>query len=123
MLSRSSSVDCLNIKTVSFSSVIQLGDSTHLNGLSRILAVQREYDIFFGWEGNFQDYSIFSEPIPLPPIRENIVIHRRNLNPIIKVGRIDIIGVAAASTVQIGNSKTVCLESRVKHIRHLQNRN
>jgi spore germination protein PE len=122
MLSRSSSVDCLNIKTVSFSSIIQLGDSTHINSLSRVLAIQKETDTFYGSEGSFQEYRIFTEPIPISPLNENIVIQTRNMNPIIKVGRIDIIGVSAASTIQIGNNKTVYQESRVKHIRHLQSR-
>jgi spore germination protein PE len=122
MLQRTSSVDELNVKIAAFASTIQLGDSCIINGYSRALAVQREVETFYGNEGNFSSYRVFSEPIPLPVINENITYMSHNLNPIIKVKKIGIIGISSASILHVGNSKDISMEVRVKHIRQLLSR-
>jgi spore germination protein PE len=119
MLQRTSSVDELNVKIAAFASTIQLGDSCIINGYSRALAVQREVETFYGNEGNFSSYHVFSEPIPLPVINENLPYMSHNLNPIIKVKKIGIIGISSASILHVGNSKDISMEVRVKHIRQL----
>lgn len=119
MLQRSSCVDSINIEIVSFASILQLGDSSIINGLSRAIAVQRETEQFYGNEGNFSSYSVFSEHIPFQPIEEPIAFVRNNPNPIIKVNKIDIIGISSSSLLHVGNSKHVSMEVRVKHIRQL----
>lgn len=121
MLSRYSQVQTLKIKSVIISSIIQIGDSRIINSLSRALAVQRETEIFLGQEGDYSKYSIFSEPIPLPGIEEDIVFQRMNLSPCIRVPHIDVIGVSSSSVIHIGNSEHVSMEARVKHIRQLEN--
>jgi spore germination protein PE len=119
MLQRTSYVDNVAVKIASFASTIQLGDSCIINGLSRALAVQREAEIFYGNEGSFAAYSVFSEPIPLPPITEPINFRIHNPKPLIKVQTIDIIGVSSSSILHVGNSKHISMEARVKHIRQL----
>jgi spore germination protein PE len=119
MFQRTSCVDDILIKVASFSSTIQLGDSCIINGLSRAMAVQREAEIEFGDEGNFSIYPVFSEPIPFQPITEALSYTPRNLNPIIKVNNIGIIGISSASILHVGNSQHVSMESRIKHIRQL----
>jgi spore germination protein PE len=119
MLQRTSCVDTINIKIASFSSTVQLGDSCIINGLSRALAVQRETDVFYGNEGNLSPYRVFSEPIPFQPIDEPFSYVRQNPNPLIRVGKIDIIGISSASILHVGNSRHVSMEARVKHIRQL----
>lgn len=123
MLSRISQVQKLKIKTVSISSVTQIGDSQIINSLTRALAVQREVEIFFENEGDFSQYHIFKEQIPLPLIEEEIIFHKTDLTPCIRVPHITIDGVTSASIVHVGNTGCVYLESRIKHIRHLQNEN
>ncbi|MEH7355576.1 spore germination protein GerPE [Neobacillus drentensis] len=120
MLTRTSNVDHLEVKLVAFSSVIQLGDSGIINGLSRAIAVQREEEIFFGDEGNFPSYPVFTKPLPLPPITETISFLQHNINPIIKVNNIDVIAVSSASILHVGNSRNVSMEARIKHIRQLR---
>ncbi len=122
MLQRTSYVNHLDVKVVSYSSILQIGDSCIINGLSRALAVQREEEIEYGREGNFASYSIFSEPIPLLPITEDITYLSRHLNPIIKVNKINVIGFSASSILHIGSSQNIYLEARVKHIRQLLSR-
>lgn len=122
MLQRTSVVDTLKINSASFASTIQLGDSTIINGMSRALAVQREADIFFGNEGNFSNYRVFSEPIPFQPITDKITISLQNTKPLIKVNNISILAMSSASILHVGNSTQVSLEARVKHIRQLFNK-
>ncbi|WP_174730713.1 spore germination protein GerPE [Mesobacillus harenae] len=119
MLNRTSKVNKINIATLAFSSVLQIGDSTIINGFSRAIAVQREAEIFYSNEGNFDAYSIFREPIPLPALNEAATMFTHHLNPVIKVNSIDIIGTSASSVIHIGNTQKVSLEARVKHIRQL----
>jgi spore germination protein PE len=119
MLQRTSCVDTINIKIASFSSTVQLGDSCIINGLSRAIAVQREADVFYGNEGNLSSYRVFSEPIPFLPINEPFSYSRQNPNPLIKVSKIDIIGISSSSLLHVGNSRHVSMEARVKHIRQL----
>jgi len=119
MLQRTSSVDIINIRVVSFSSTIQLGDSCIINGLSSALAVQREVEEFYGNEGNLSQYRVYSEPIPFTPIDESFSYLRQNPNPLIKVGKIDIIAISSASLLHVGSSRHVSMEARIKHIRQL----
>ncbi|MBV7508563.1 spore germination protein GerPE [Bacillus sp. sid0103] len=119
MLQRTSCVDSINIKIVSFASTVQLGDSCIINGLSKALADQRETELFYGNEGNFLPYRVFSEPIPFQPITEPFTYSRQNPNPLIRVSKIDIIGISSSSLLHVGNSGHVSMEARVKHIREL----
>lgn len=104
---------------VSFSSVIQIGDSSIINGLNRALAVQREAEIFYGDEGNLPSYSVMTKPIPFEPITEDISIARHNVSPIIKVKRMHVIAASSSSILHIGSTKHVSMEARIKHIRQL----
>ncbi|MEH7073669.1 spore germination protein GerPE [Neobacillus drentensis] len=119
MLQRTSFVDIIKVKTASFSSAVQLGDSCIINGLSKALAVQREVEEFYGNEGNLSLYRAFSEPIPFLPINEAYTYSRQNPNPLIKVGKIEIIGISSASLLHVGSSRHVSMEARVMHIRQL----
>ena len=117
MLQRLSSVDHLKVMIASFSSILQLGDSCIINGFSRALAVQREAEVFYGNEGNFPSYPVFTKPIPLPPINEQFTTFTHNLKPVIKVQEIDIIGISSSSILHVGNTRNVSMEVRIKHIR------
>jgi spore germination protein PE len=119
MLSRISQVQKIHITSLSNSSITQIGDSNCVRAISRALAVQREAEVFFSYEGDFSQYPIFSESIPLPPLEDDLSFQKMDLVPCIKVSNIKINGLASASIVHIGNSDSVYMESRVKHIRHL----
>lgn len=124
MLQRISCVDQIKIDAVSFSSILQIGDSEQIQALSRALAVQREAEVFFDNEGNFAAFPIFSETIPFQPaVEENVVFSTHNLNPVLKVRNIDILGASSSSVVHLGNSCNIAMEARVKHIRQLLPRN
>lgn len=118
-MKRMATVDRIKIDSVILSSVFQIGDSQHIEGRSNALAVQREAEIFFGTEGEYSSYPIFSEPIAFQPEMETIIYHTHTIHPFLKVRNIDITGVSSSSIVHLGNTCNVLLESRVKHIRHL----
>lgn len=119
MFQRTACVDRIKVDSVSFSSIFQIGDSQQIQALSRAIAVQREAEIFFGNEGSFAAYSIFSEQIPYLPVDENISSSTQNLNPMLKVRNIEIMGASSSSIVHLGNSCHISMEARVKHIRQL----
>lgn len=121
MLQRSSVVNAIKVTSASFSSTIQLGDSHIINGFSRALAVQREADVFYGNEGNFSNFPIFSEPIPLLPITEKMSLSTHNTLPVIKVNTISILAMSSSAILHVGNSENVSMEARIKHIRQLFN--
>jgi spore germination protein PE len=119
MFQRSSIVDTIKVRSVSIASTVQLGDSCIINGFSRALAVQREAEIFFGKEGNFSSYPVFTEPIPFLPLNESFNYSTHHFNPSIKVQNIDITGISSSSILHVGNSEHISMEARVKHIRQL----
>ncbi|MEK4650885.1 spore germination protein GerPE [Niallia sp. FSL W8-0954] len=120
MFQRTSVVDSINISTVSFSSIVELGDATYHQALSRAIAVQRQKELFYGSESDYKDYDVFKEPIPLIPVMENVECHFENLKPIIKVHHINITGISSASLLQIGNCRHIYTEARIKHIRQFE---
>lgn len=121
MLTRVSKVDNIEVKSVIFGSHIQIGDSNELNGLARVLAVQRQREVFFGNEGDFSLFKIYSYPLPLPPINEPLTIHTTSPNPIIKVGSIDVTALSTSAFMHIGNTNHITMESRILHIRQIEN--
>lgn len=120
---RISHVNNILSNTLSFSSSIRLGDTSLINARSDVFAVQREREIFFGYEGAVErpETSIFYEPIPLPEceVLDSSFYH---LCPSIFVDTLDITGISSASVVKVGNIGCAHMEARVKNIRQLKPR-
>lgn len=119
MLQRTSVVDEVKLDILIFSSVLEIGDSTLIHALSWALAVQRETELFFGNEGDFYVYPIFTKPLPPTPFFENLTSQTELFHPVIKVNSIHVLGVSSASVVHIGSSRHIIMESRIKHVRQL----
>ncbi|MCQ6274359.1 spore germination protein GerPE [Bacillus sp. V3B] len=120
MLKRTAKVDALKVKSAGISSVIQIGDSNVVNAFTRAIAVQRQKELFYSHEADFHLFDLFSKSLPLPSIDEAITTQTTSLNPIIKVGMIDVIGISSSAILHIGNSEHVQTEARVLHIRQLE---
>lgn len=116
---RISHVEEINVHALSFSSHFTIGDSAHINAYSKAIAVKREFPRYYGREGNFLAYSLFTRPIPKPIITENVCMNVTNNNPNIQVQKVDVNGIAFSSVFQIGSNKTTIAEARIKHIRQL----
>lgn len=120
MLKRVSKVDSLHIDSAILASVIQIGDSSLINSFSRAIAIHRQKELFFTFEGDFRLYGIFSYSLPLPPIEESITIQSTSVNPIIKVGSIDVTAMSSSPVLHIGSSEHIQAESRIMHIRQIE---
>ena len=101
-------------------STLQIGDSNEINGLARVLAVQRQREVFFSIEGDFSLFKIFSYPLSPPPIYEPLTIHTTSPNPIIKVGLNDVTCAQYLSIYAYWKYRTYSIETRVLHIRQIE---
>ncbi|MFD6439088.1 spore germination protein GerPE [Peribacillus sp. NPDC060186] len=119
MFSRISKVKSLSSKTLSFSSTIQIGDCSYIDGKSQALAIQKKSDNFHSQEFPFSDFSIFKMPLYIPRIDEPFLTQFSNPNPFIRVGNIHIIGISSSAVVGVGNVGHIRMESRVHHLRQL----
>jgi spore germination protein PE len=118
MYKRMSCVNNLDIVSILFSSVCQIGDSSSINSSVKVLAVQREFPFFLAQEGKFEDYKVFTEPFT-PPKHEFNKMLVINECPAIKVNHVKIIGVSSSSVIHIGSNETTYAEARVLNIRQL----
>ncbi|MBM7659815.1 spore germination protein PE [Bacillus mesophilus] len=119
MYRRTSIVPNIYINSLAFSSVFEIGDADTIQANSRAIAVQRQFPLFVEGEADFSDYQIFSEPIPSPDPDETVSTTFIHENPVIKVQSMYVIGVSNSSVIQVGSSRSVNAEARVKHIRQL----
>lgn len=119
MMERISVVDLIYVNSLSFSSILEIGDSKKITPVTKALAVQREVPVFFTNEGDFSQFPIFSRELPKVKVTETVNMNIVNQNPIIKVDSIKVDGVSSAAVMQVGSTETIHTESKVKHIRKL----
>ena len=122
MYKRTSIINDIDTTAVTISSIVEIGDSTYIHAFSRAFAVQREEQLFLGDEAQLANYEIFRRPFPDEPLTEHIHFESIPINPFIKVGSINITAVSSSSILHVGSSRNICLESRIKHVRHLRER-
>ncbi|WP_026905696.1 spore germination protein GerPE [Paucisalibacillus globulus] len=109
------------INSIVDSSIFNIGDTVHFNPIFKGIAVQRETNVWNdAYDTDFEDYSIFTRQANW--IDTEIPVHMYNFhhNGTIQVGTVSITGVSQSSTVQFGGLKNINAESRLKHIRILQ---
>ncbi|MGE6609452.1 spore germination protein GerPE [Peribacillus sp. NPDC076916] len=114
-----SKVKSISTKTILFSSTMQIGDCSYIDGKSFALAIQKKSETFDSVDVHFEDYDIFKKPIYIPKSNEPIISSFSNPNPFIRVGNINIIGISTSSVIGVGNVGHARMESRVKHIREI----
>jgi spore germination protein PE len=111
------------INSIAYSSIFNIGDTVNFNPKFRAIAMQREGNV---WNDNydlqFNYYSIFEREAKWLesslPIETNYHHHDNN----IIIGNISITGVSQSSSVQFGGLKNINAETRLKHIRLIQER-
>jgi spore germination protein PE len=118
-MKRTSIVQFFHGKEVIFSSVLQIGDSQKITSRSQVLAVQRQYELFFGKEGE-SSFPIFTKRIPkIQSDDRNISLQTLHQSPVISVRSIRVLAVSSSGVVHIGSTSAVDAEARIKHIRQL----
>ncbi|MFP3725266.1 spore germination protein GerPE [Priestia filamentosa] len=115
---RTSKVDWFRMNSLTSSSIFNIGDSAHIRSSAKVIAIQREAELFFGREGNFNDYTLFKRSYPLLTLKR-IPTVKYNESNIIHVGSVRVTGASTSSVVQIGSTNDIKCYSRVKHVRQL----
>ncbi|TDQ42075.1 spore germination protein GerPE [Aureibacillus halotolerans] len=115
---RTSVITSTRVHTVTSSSVFQVGDSSRIQGTSKVYAVLREESLFLGNEGDFKD-SVFTRSTPWSQLSHQVEMKQMNMSPYIAVKHINILGIGASSVFHIGSTGRVGLDSRIKNVRHL----
>lgn len=108
------------MNSLASTAVLEIGDSVNIRPMSRALAVQREYQLFFDEEGDLDQFPIFEESLPQPSIYDNVNMRIHNDIPVVKVHHIKITGAAFSAVVHIGSTNNIEAQSRIKHIRQLK---
>ena len=116
MSKRSSYVQTAKIISVNLSSVFQIGDSRQISALSRVIAYQKEVEMFDGTEPILQPVDRLGTQVPFTLNDQMETYHAW---PAIHVNNVRIKGISVASMFHIGNSNTIDLQTRVKHQRQL----
>lgn len=119
MFQRVSKVKSVTATSLLFSSTLQIGDCSYIDGRANVMAVHRNMEITLLRGNQFSDYPIYSKPIPLPILDEPLLTHFENPCPIIKVDHINIIGATVSAYAGIGNVGHIRMDARVKNIRNL----
>ncbi|MDF2557437.1 MAG: spore germination protein GerPE [Bacillales bacterium] len=123
MWQRSSRVENINIKLVTFSGVVQLGEVKYIESQKNTLAIHREHELFFGNEAPFELYKSFYKEPEFEPIYEDIRMTFHHKNPCIHVKGIKLTAVSNNGILHIGNGDSVDIEAKTLHIRQLSNLN
>lgn len=121
MISRFSKVNTVYTNSIGLSSIFTIGDSNQITPSVKVLAVQREHEVYYGKEGNLSQYPIFEEDIPQPILYEQLTTNFFHENPSINVQTINITALSSSAVFHIGSTKDIICESRMKHIRQLKN--
>lgn len=116
-MKRTSIVGDIDILGVTRSSIVHIGDTVCIRPRNRVLAVQRQKAVFQSNEGSFEQFPIFTTPIPIPEIVIPVTMCADNLQSVIQVGRVQILGISSSSIMQVGNSRNIDAEARIKNIR------
>ncbi|MDC2863809.1 spore germination protein GerPE [Bacillus sp. BP-3] len=104
--------------TLGLSSVVQVGDTNHVELKSRVLVVQREIPTFLSQEGNFEAYNIFVDnEITIPTRINEVNMTVVNKNPFIEVDCITIQSMLNSACLHIGSIDYVFANSRILQIR------
>ncbi|MFC4403210.1 spore germination protein GerPE [Gracilibacillus xinjiangensis] len=117
MNTRTTKVKEINVSSVAYSSIFNIGDSKFIEPKTDVLAVQREGDVPSDKGFNLEQYPIFTVENYLQPNKLQINQQHIQHHPTINVSKIGMIGMSSSSVLQIGNVNTVKVNSRTKHIR------
>ncbi|MCQ6267466.1 spore germination protein GerPE [Fictibacillus sp. WQ 8-8] len=120
MIPRTSEVNHIHIRSMLFSSIVNIGDTDQFAAFSQALAIQKyepTFDLALSGLINFPNYQAFTIPRPRPTPPKEVTMESYNDPAYIRVGVIDILGISTAAMLHIGGIQNIDLESRVKHIR------
>ncbi|PEZ09333.1 spore gernimation protein GerPE [Bacillus sp. AFS018417] len=108
-----------SVITLGLASIIQVGDTNHIELKNRTLVVQREIPYFLAQEGRWEEYSIFTDDeITIPTRINEVKMNVINKNPFIEVNCVNILSMLNSACFHIGSVDYVFVNSRILQIRH-----
>lgn len=113
MKPRLSITDLIDINKVTSGAIVQVGDSECISPRSKVYALQKEYPVF----SNEKDGPFYDEGLPEIKSKGNVRMAVQNDVPVIKVGTVNLNGIAASSAFQIGTTHRIDSVSRIKVVR------
>jgi spore germination protein PE len=116
---RVSQVGELSIASIQTSSIVFIGDNVVIDAHLQAIAVQREVADFLEDEGNFADFRLFGQAIPEPSPEPGAEFAVDNCESCLQVDRMRVIAMADSAVLQIGSTRLVSGEVRVKQLRQL----
>ncbi|MBO9128701.1 spore germination protein GerPE [Bacillus sp. 165] len=119
MFRRFSVVNRVDIRSMGFASVLQIGDSNQIQTRARAIAVQRELPIYDAKEGHFAKYSLFLDTeISILKREQDIRMHQVHEVPFICVKSVEIVSFGNSGILHIGSTDNVYANARILQIRH-----
>ncbi|MDY0407853.1 spore germination protein GerPE [Virgibacillus soli] len=114
-------IQSIDVNSVTFSSILSIGDTKKAHPTSRAIAVQQPSAVFNAHkEVTYADYPIFSRKPKWiqqsPSVQKNTFHHQ----PYIRTKNIFTIAVNGSSIFQLGSLQEVKADSRTKHIRKIR---
>ena len=105
--------------TLGLASIIQIGDTNHMELKNRTIVVQREIPYFLSQEGRWEAYQIFvDDEITIPARVNEVKMNVINQNPFIEVNCIVIESMLNSACLHIGSVDYAFINSRILQIRH-----
>lgn len=106
------------VLSMGVSAIFQIGDVNQMELKSRALAVQREISYFLKNEGQFEDFSIFTDnEITIPTRSTDVKMNIINECPFVEVNDVTIVTLLNSACFQIGSVDYVFSNSRLLQIR------
>lgn len=123
MWQRTSRVENVSVKLITFSGVVQFGEAKYIDSTRYTFALQREQELFFGNEAPLELFQSFYEEPEFEPIYEDIRMTFYHKNPCIQVNNICLTAVSNNGILHIGNGNCINVEAKTLHIRQLSGLN
>ncbi|MFD1361022.1 spore germination protein GerPE [Lentibacillus salinarum] len=122
MQKRTAAVDKINLNSLTYSAIFNIGDTTDARPRSKGIAVQKEGASFHEDDGiYFKEYALFNREANRPTTTATVQKHNFHHRDSIQVDNVNIIGVSQTAIFQVGSIDKVDSEARIKHIRQYLN--
>ncbi|WP_163537106.1 spore germination protein GerPE [Gracilibacillus sp. YIM 98692] len=114
---RTAKVNAIKVTGLSRSSIFHIGDVHTIEPELDALAVQKEGGISSDKGFELEKFPIFQREFIHLSEQDDVIQTTTHHHPFIRTNKMNIMAASASAILQIGNSKQVNAEAKVKHIR------
>jgi spore germination protein PE len=119
MNKRTTNVDCIEVNSLSYSSIFNIGDCKYIDPKVDAIAVQKQGGVKSDAGFTFDQYPIFKSELKFlsgGPLNQTHTHYHKQIT----VPYINITAASSSSIIHLGNVDDVCAKTRTKHIRILE---